>query len=210
MPSKKQQRNKRKKANYIRKKKEWNKTIKNLKNLPEELRLNILHFVGVRSVMEDKCVYSAYMHRKEAIAIGTPSALCIGYLYDDLVWKSMSISKTIHEIHNGDLFEGLMPVSRRMGVGCLMHYASDEDWYKWGDTIGKALINKKPYIELFRKAEEEWIEIRNKLIDGFEEEGIYLNHLSIENYMVFKFITPKLFIGDMDEYTSINMFADEE
>ena len=209
MPSKKQQRIRKKKANYIRKKKEWKKTLKNLKYLPEELRLNIFHFVGVRSVFEDMCEYIPYMHRDGGVSVGTPSALRIGGLYDDLVWKSMSISKTMAEIHNGELM-GLMPVSRRIGVCSLLNYSSDADWYKWGDTIGKALISGKPYIELFRKVEEEWIEIRNKLIDGFEEEGIYLNHLSIENYMVFKFIAPKLFIGDMDEYTSINMFADEE
>lgn len=207
MPSKKQQRNRRKKANYIRKKKEWNKTLKNLKNLPEELRLNILHFVGVRSVFEDMCEYIPYMHSDGWVALGTPSALRIGGLYDDLVWKSMSISKTMAEIHNGEL-RGLMPVSRRIGVCSLLNYSSDADWYKWGDRIGKALISGKPYIELFRKSEEEWIEIRKKLIDNFAEEGIYLNHLSIENYMVFKFIAPQLFIGDIDKYTSISMVGE--
>lgn len=189
MPSKKQQRNRRKKALALRKINEikekeikWKKTLKNLKYLPEELRLTIFHFVGVKSAFSAYWIIETDDGNKYRYD-GTNSGYCIDEFCKSVIWKTMTISPTLIQAEAGK-FDALAP--RDLIVRKILSFSLRTDWWDWSYTAGRLLKEENQYIEIFKRCEERWKEEKAKLLKIIERNNLDLMGLDLENYVVLK------------------------
>ena len=211
MPSKKQQRNRRKKATALRKikewekeEKEWKKVLKNLKYLPEELRLTIFHMVGLNSVFQTARVRrdTEFINGKweEMVDYGTATALIIRSFNEDITFNALPVGRTIMDIKVGNL-RGIAPAGYSLRK--LQEYCEKKDWWKWSLKMGERIHNDKDYFEFYKTSEERWDEIQEEVRKDLYENVKYLNAFCVANLMVFKHILTDII--DVDLYISFDL-----